>query len=323
MVQSLMAEDSANRNPFFLKEQRCELLFAGGGPYWHLCTPGHLTEILFRSEAQLKLGVNIIAICAAECNIEIITDSIMSNHIHVVISGNRDDCQHFFDLFKGRLKRYYAWNDVLIDWSQFNCSLLPINDLRSIRNEIVYVNRNGYVINDKYTPFTYPWGSGNLFFNYFAQQIHGIPFNRLTYRQIRHIFHCSNIILPENYMVKDEMILPSSYCHYEKWQMLFRDSHQYFNLISKNIEAYCEISKMLGDNIFLTDDELYAAISKLSVQQYQVNQPSLLPANAKLEMARKMNRDYHASNSQIRRILKLDQQTIDELFPLKAKNRCK
>ena len=100
MVQSLMAEDSANRNPFFLKEQRCELLFAGGGPYWHLCTPGHLTEILFRSEAQLKLGVNIIAICAAECNIEIITDSIMSNHIHMIVQSGDGELSNLLRDFK-------------------------------------------------------------------------------------------------------------------------------------------------------------------------------------------------------------------------------
>lgn len=44
-------------------------------------------------------------------------------------------------------------------------SLKPINDLKALREAIVYVNRNGYVVNPSHTPFSYPWGTGRYYFN--------------------------------------------------------------------------------------------------------------------------------------------------------------
>lgn len=36
---------------------------------------------------------------------------------------------------------------------------------------------------------------------------------------------------------------------------MFRDAHQYFNLLSKNYEAYSEEARRLGDIVVLTDEE--------------------------------------------------------------------
>lgn len=49
----------------------------------------------------------------------------------------------------------------------FRMSLKSVCDLRTLRNTIVYVNRNGYVVNPAYTPFSYPWGTGRYYFNDF------------------------------------------------------------------------------------------------------------------------------------------------------------
>lgn len=319
MVKSLVAEDSANRNSFFQKESSCELIFKSGGPYWHLCTPGHLTEIIFRNDDDYKFGVTNTAICASELNVQILTDALMSNHIHTIIEGDKEDCFVLFHRFKKKLKRYFTSKGIVADLSGFECSLHPILDLNAMRNEIVYVNRNGYLVNDNFLPFTYPWGGGNLYFNYFAQRRSGIPFNEISYDQKRNLCYGRIPSLPDKYVVEDGMLLAVNYCNYVKGQTFFRDAHHYFSMITKHLESNGEIAKRLGENVFLTDNEMYAIVYQLSLKMFKIKQPSILPAAAKFELARKMSLEYNASNSQIRRILKLDQKIVDELFPLKSK----
>ncbi|MDD2293770.1 MAG: hypothetical protein PHD07_06145 [Bacteroidales bacterium] len=319
MAQSSVAEVSAIRNSYLQKEQRCEFIFAEGGPYWHLCTPGQLTEILFINDEDFKFGVTNTAICASQFNIRIFTDVIMNNHIHTIIEGEREECLLYFAKFKKKLKRYFSSKGIIVDLSGFNCNLYPILSLQAMRNEIVYVNRNGYLVNDNYLPFTYPWGSGNLYFNDFAQRRRGVTFKGMPYAQKRALCHSRIPSLSDNYLADDGMILPLSYCNYIGGQDYFRDAHHYFKLVTKNVESNGEIAKRLGDNIFLTDNEMYAIVYQLSLKQFQVKQPSLLPAGAKIEVARKMSLEYNASNSQIRRILKMDREFVDELFPIKSK----
>jgi REP element-mobilizing transposase RayT len=305
-------------NSYLEKERICEYEFNRGGEYWHLCTPGQITEIIFKEIMDYKFGITNTAICSVECNLKIISDAIMSNHIHFIIEGHQVECLNFFSKYRKRLKRYFTNKEVIVDLSHFNCNIFPITNIQSMRNEIVYVNRNGYLVNEKYTPFSYPWGSGYLYFNDGAQLRRGIPFNKCQYELKRKIIHGRIPDLSDKYVVDDDMILPVSYCNFFAGQSFFRDAHHYMKMITRNAESYGEIAKRLGDNIFLTDNEIYTAITQISLKEYGIKQPSLLPPQVKLELAKKMSFEYHASNSQIRRILNLDLKIINELFPLKS-----
>ena len=95
----------------------------------------------------------------------------------------------------------------------------------------------------------------------------------------------------------------------------FRDAHQYFNMLTKNYEAYAEFSSLLGDSSLLTDEEMYSLACTMAKKLFNVNNLSLLSEAGKAEMARKMHFDYHASNGQLKRILKLDAQVLEAMFP--------
>lgn len=41
-----------------------------------------------------------------------------------------------------------------VDWKKFEAQILRIETLKDLRNEIIYVNRNAYVANRNYTPFS-------------------------------------------------------------------------------------------------------------------------------------------------------------------------
>ena len=132
-----------NRENFVLSEQQCERSFDNNGPFWHLCTPGDNIGILFSDREEFKYGMNLMALCRLLCSdVEIYTHTLMNNHIHAIVGGKGESCLDFFKEFKKRLQRYLSNKRRMIDLAGFECALIPIPDLKSLRSEIVYVNRD-------------------------------------------------------------------------------------------------------------------------------------------------------------------------------------
>jgi REP element-mobilizing transposase RayT len=271
-------------------------------------------EIICETEEDYKFAVTVIAIAAALTGVKILTFQVMSNHIHVIVDGLESMCKDFFSEVKRRLRRYRNSSGRFASFEKFEASFIPIDNLRSMRYEIAYSNRNGYLANPSCTPFSYPWGAGYLYFNPHAFVTDAVPFGDLTRDEKLKMCRSRIPDLPAGYMVKDGLILPQSFCAIKYGESLFRDAHQYFSIVSKNYEAYSEIAKRLGDDVFLTDDEMFAALSMLAKKKYGDGRVTLLPNASKIELAKTMRSDYNASEGQIQRMLRLDRGTVSELF---------
>ncbi|MBP5335836.1 MAG: hypothetical protein J6Y61_08640 [Bacteroidales bacterium] len=86
-------------------------------------------------------------------------------------------------------------------------------------------------------------------------------------------------------------------------------------MLSRSREAFGEVAKRLGEEVFLTDNELFEILRTRCRKNYGESRPSALSPNDKLSVAVMMKTEFHASNGQIRRMLKLPDQLIRELFP--------
>src|SRR5574344_253862 len=298
------------------KEAECEYRFNEAGVMWYMCTPGHLSEILFTCKEEFICGINLLAVSADKSpNIKLFNFEMMSNHLHWLMSGSKEDCKDMFSLYKDKLARYFGSIGKKANLSTFQPNLISVPDYNAFRNTSVYINRNGYLVNSAYTPYTYPWGTGRYFFQSPLEPDPSVPFSSLTLRERRKLSHLKDAVLSEKITVSGELINPLSYCHIKEAEEFFRDAHHYFSLISKNYEAFSDIAKTLGDSIFISDDEMYSAISLICTKKYNINRPSLIPSAAKIEIAKTMHFEYNASNKQIQRILRLDPQAVETLFP--------
>ena len=304
---------------FSEKESLCEYRFRNSGPFWHLTTPGQLQEVLFITEDDYRFGMSSTAICSAEIGVVIYAHTLMGNHIHDLVEGSRDLCIQYISRRRERLKRYLRLQGRDVDLSAFKCEPIPVTSLQMLRNEIIYIHRNGYVVNTRYTPFSYPWGTGAYYFNPLSREDEGVPFSSLTHQRRREVFHGRTVDLPETYRFRNGFIYPPSFCKIDQGEEFFRDAHQYFTLLSKNFEAYSEEARRLGDSVILTDEEMFSAVQLESKKRFAVRKPSELSLKEKVEIARVMHEDYASSNSQIHRILNLDMHTVNTLFPLKSK----
>jgi len=299
------------------------MAFLGSMPYWHLTNNGNEIGLIFSCQEEYEFGMNAVAMVSAEFrNVTIITYVVMSDHVHLILSGEREDVVKLFEALKRKLSNYFSRRGRHIEWEKFRIGEpIEIKDLQMLRNEIAYVNRNGFVAVAAETPFSYRWGSGNLYFNRIRHIDYGSFLKDMTYREKRLMLKSGDTAFPENWKVYKGVILPEYYCDITFGESVFRDGNHYFSAISKSFEAYSETAKRLSDRVFLSDSELYSAVLSEIWKRFAKKKTEQLSSTEKIEMARTMNSKYNASNEQIRRILNLDRAIISELFPQKVKGR--
>lgn len=308
-------------------EVACEAAFYRGGPYWHLYTDGEKMEMIFSCPADYMFGITLLGLCGALLpRIRILTFALMSNHLHVIVAGPEDDIRSFFTLFKERLNRYHVGHKRYCDMHRFEAKLFRIPDLHALRNEIVYVNRNGYVVSPDCTPFSYWWCAGIFFYNPMGEMLSLRPYASLTVREQRELCHAREFELPGSYRVWEgfrpgvdsvsgSLLFPPDFCAIREAESFFRDAHHYFRQLGRDHEAHAETARRLGEKVFLTDTELYGVICMLCNKEHGVPGPNMASPSYKLELARRMHFDYNASNKQIQRMLKLSPSIVSELFP--------
>ena len=301
---------------FIDKESQCQFLFNQNGPFWHIATPGNLTEILFTNSDDFRFGMSLLAESSVKCGVTTYAYQLMNNHLHDIASSlSKQNCLDLLEYTSGRLKRYATTKGRKLNLSSFVCDPLEITTLSGLRNGIVYTHRNGYLVDSRYTPFSYPWGSGILYFGEDFEKFESPKFCNLTTREQRRIMNSRVQILPENFTVRNGCISPESFCDWKTGRSFFRDAHQYFNMLTKNYEAYAEFAALLGDSISLTDEEMYSAACALAKKHFNASSLGQLSDGAKIEVARKLHFDHHAGKNQLRRILKIDPATIEAMFP--------
>ena len=185
-----MNDTKLNRPPSFgERERQCEELFLSRGPFFHLCTPGDDTLILFESEEDFCFSMNLIALVAhLTPGVRIITFEVMGSHIHIVAEGTTSSLKDGFGQIRKRLYRYYHSTGRVRNLDDFQANIIPIGDLAFLRNSVAYVNRNGYLVHPEHTPFSYPWGANRFYFNPDAKRRNDRYYRDLTYDEKRHLF---------------------------------------------------------------------------------------------------------------------------------------
>lgn len=301
---------------FAEKELICEQAFNEYGPFWHVYTDGTKMENIFCSKEEMIMVMTAIAVeKAVSGDVMIITFEIMKNHLHFIMAGERDACLEFFARLKRRIMRMFSSTDNVIDWSNFQASILPIDNLKSLRNEIIYVNRNAFVANPDYTPYSYPWGGGCAYFNELMQLLPVCSIEDFSVTRRRELARCRDVSKLGSLKFVGNIPFIPGFCRIDIGEMMFRDARSYFHSLTRNAEAFSQIAARLKDVIFLTDDELFSVAVKCAEAMFSESKLTMLRPEQRIQLAKDLHFKYNASNQQLRRLLKLDVKILSELFP--------
>ena len=233
---------------FSNKEGRCLLCFGELGPCHHLWTPENL-EIIFRNTDEFRIGMGIMAV-AAKCfqDVRIITFELMTNHLHIMAAGDESRLGQMFELIKKLLMRMASDAGRTINWTAFTPGVRHLNDLADARNVLIYDNRNGFLVHDNYTPFSYPWGANRFYFNDEAKLRYELLKNIPTFRCKRKLFHSNIADSMMNFKILDGYVSPLCYCRTDIGEKLFRNAQHYFSKLSRSVESSVTIAKEIGEN---------------------------------------------------------------------------
>lgn len=169
-------------------------------------------------------------------------------------------------------------------------------------------------MNENHSPYSYPWGANRFYFNPESVARHQSPEKFLRIKECRTITHSRKYDGIGPIPLVDGYASPLHFCDISTGERAFRDARHYFYKISKNIESYEEIARMIGENIFYTDNDIFQLVCSMSLNEYNCRSPHLLPRDGKIKLAKILYYDYNATMKQIQRMLKIDQMTLKSLF---------
>ncbi len=296
---------------FWDKESICEQRFRQGGPFY-IVTTENLPWLLFTSEQEFIDGTNMVAVALAGLRLRLLNEVMMNNHLHFLLEGSYEGVLVFTDRLRKAMSRYQIarGNPSLANWE---IQVKVIENLRNLRNAILYISRNPSVAGRNVTPVGYKWSSAQLMFNQNLQYyLAGVPFDTLTYREKREIVHSRDLTLPNSYRILDGMILRQSFVDYKRAEEFFESAHQYFRLLARRVESDAETARWLGETILLPNEDVFRIVA----DWYNVKMVSLLNPNQRLEAARRMKAELMSNNKQIAQVLRLPLEQIDRFFPV-------
>ncbi|MCQ2175719.1 MAG: hypothetical protein MJY80_05085 [Bacteroidales bacterium] len=246
--------------------------------------------------------------------ISVLTFELMSNHIHALFYGEDTDIRAWFKCFVKLLKHNLDHASDAIISLEGKC--FPINNDDYLRNTLLYINRNGFVISPEESPFSYPWGANRYYFNPEAKLRFSVSKKVLKFREKRAMTRSALFDKAEGLFLVDGYISPMCFCDITAGESLFRNARQYFTKVSKNLESNKDIAAIIMESSYYIDDDLYAYLVAFCSKQYGCKNPTMLPAAEKIELAKKLHYDFNAGNKQIARMLKMDLSAVYSLFPL-------
>lgn len=293
------------------REFSCEQSFICLGHVYHLYTSENHPSFLLKDEDFIK-AMNIFGLVCANWrkHVRVLTFQLMSNHFHIIACGQPEDLKEMLRLYKLALTRSLESEHVAL--LEFN--LTQISSLDYARKCIAYVNRNGYLVSHDWIPMTYPWGANRFYFNNELKSFHIKSGNTPTIRDIRLLTKSRKYDSVRGALMVQGTISPVSYCDVAAGEKLFRDTRQYFQTITKNVEGLGEIAAQIGETAFLTDAELFRVLTRILAEEFHSEKVSELDGPSRIAVAKKLRYSCNASNKQLCRLLNLPSSSVSALF---------
>lgn len=256
--------------------------------FFHIYSDGTRMDVLFETDEDCVFGMNLLAVSAFQCHLEIICPEIMKTHFHLIIKGEAQQVRKFAGEIKRRLTGYFhrdGRSHIVKDAIQIVSD--PICSEEELRTKIIYVFRNCTEAGFRLLPEEYPWGPGHSFFH---KRKKGKPISSLSYREQCRLFH-TRTKLPAYWEFDDQgMLLPGSYIDLDFFHTrIFQSTRQFLAFLNVKKRDLAEMESA-DARIFLErkdEDALRKEIGRYSQQLHGVPVRNLSEAK-RLSIATKM-----------------------------------
>ena len=203
---------------------------------YHFSTEALEDKLLCYDEEDFRVVWNAIIICAAMEGITIYCFCIMSNHIHILLSGTEEQIRRFFAKFKQKTGRHFQARYNMHTARELSYKLFAVKDRRAFCQEVAYILRNPYKAGIS-SPFSYKWSTADAYFKPSDSSIQGRYVSDFPSKKLRTILK-TRFPLPASLQIRSGRITSHSFVDYTFVEKMFDNSSlRFFNLIKTwNIE---------------------------------------------------------------------------------------
>ena len=271
-----------------------------------LVTTDHLEDgVWFREEQDFKVGMNYVAVLAASSPVAILAFILMSNHVHFVLLGRKEDAEAFINELKRRYSKslqYKYGSEKALKANSVDVKLISFGE-ESAERAIAYVQMNCVAANICLQPTQYPWGTGNLFFN--ATHPKGVRLDSLSERARFRLLH-TRAKLPGHWIVGEGgYILPSSYVKIDYVERIFRNPKRMDYFLRNSSKAKLRLESKDDALPSFKDEVVLAALPELCRTLFSKLSFKELSDAQKTEVLRQLRFRFSSNIHQLARVVGL------------------
>lgn len=231
---------------------------------YHFCLSSH-DEVMFRSEADLNMGFNCLALAILETESRLLGEGFLTTHHHSLLQTDcLADC-----LYRSRYAYSRAFNHKyhrkgrLGERSFF---FLEVEGLHHMTAALNYVLRQGLHHGIAETPFGYPHCSVNSFFK---RQLGKNVLPEFLPASKRYQYLPSNVHLPEKYrMTASGLLLREDIVDVQYVEEIYRSAHNFLFQMNKTFDDKDEMKqKQENDTPPITMDAIESGVPGFSLKE--------------------------------------------------------
>ena len=292
--------------------------------YFHVCANGADARNFIVCRTDYYAAFNLIAVCAANTDVTVVSFSIEDSHPHFLLWGTRDNCTRFKVLYETLYIHHASatrkgGTDML-----FRCELYPIGDdeeylLNVAVYTIIQATKDGKAV----MPYDYPWCTGCLvfrkgfnvpvwLFDADGNICQPVPFGSLGARERRSILHTQQWTIPDNWLVCNGLILPSNYVDVARFESIYGTHNRFRVFLSsprKREEALLtRMAEQRGVN--LEDLEARRVCGDTCKQLFGTRDPRRLDGLQRIRLAQQLRNQYKITYRQLASLVRLSETEV-------------
>ena len=276
---------------------------------WHFSTDGNAVDCLFYDDDDFIAGMNRIYITVRGYNVIILAFSLMDTHVHFVLYGEFDECNHFMHEYVRRTSIFIAkkhgennkLDGVPIDYQRVD------NDYY-LKTVICYTVKNAPVAGVPFNALDYPWSSGPLYFKkagYWSSPSWQGKENNLSDSGIMGTKTLRKVLktrdLPEkNLRMAGSLIFPGEYVAYELVERLFKTTKSFNYFLCRTKEEEVDSKGGTISHLSVPMQEMRQHKNELCLELFNTASIKTLNTSQRLILARTLRSRFNSPISTTR-----------------------
>ena len=290
---------------------------------WHFSTDGNAVDCLFYDDDDFIAGMNRIYITVRGYNVIILAFSLMDTHVHFVLYGEFDECNHFMHEYVRRTSIFIAkkhgennkLDGVPIDYQRVD------NDYY-LKTVICYTVKNAPVAGVPFNALDYPWSSGPLYFKkagYWSSPSWQGKENNLSDSGIMGTKTLRKVLktrdLPEkNLRMAGSLIFPGEYVAYELVERLFKTTKSFNYFLCRTKEEEVDSKGGTISHLSVPMQEMRQHKNELCLELFNTASIKKLNTSQRLILARTLRSRFNSSIKQIARLCGLIYNEVKDIL---------